>query len=389
VTEQSIPYPSLDTPAVLVDMDKLEANIDRMSKLAAGAGLRLRPHVKVHECADIAKMQIAAGACGVDVGSMGQAEAMAEAGINDILISHPGYYGGHKQQKLRKLLGRKDLSLMLNIDMVEQAEGASQAGEAMGKKIPVLIKVDTNKQLGGMPRLGVLPGEPTLELAKQLVKLPGIKLVGIYAHEIGGAATVDDMAFGTAKLISETAALLRENGIEVNHISVGASNTLAATCRYVKEGKFPDISEVHPGNCVIGDIGYMLRAANTRESCAITILTTVISTSHPEKAAIDAGYKSFGADYNIGAVKNPDYYWNNIPYFGSVQGRPDLRAGRLSAETGYIYYMDPDKKLSFGERIEIVPNNSTLVANIHEQIYGVRNGAVEKVITVTARGCGN
>ncbi len=127
MTEQSIPYPSLDTPAVLVDLDKLEANIDRMSKLAAGAGLRLRPHVKVHECAEIAKMQIAAGACGVDVGSMGQAEAMAEAGITNILISHPGYYGGHKQQKLRKLLGRKDLSLMLNIDMVEQAEGASLA----------------------------------------------------------------------------------------------------------------------------------------------------------------------------------------------------------------------------------------------------------------------
>lgn len=389
MTEQNILYPSLDTPAVLVDMNKLEANIARMSGLAAEAGLRLRPHVKVHECAEIAKMQLDAGACGVDVGSMGQAEAMAEAGIPDILISHPGYYGGHKQDRLRKLLGREGLALMLNIDMVEQAEGASLAGQAMGKKIPVLIKVDTNKQLGGMPRLGVLPGKPTLELAKQLVKLPGIKLMGLYAHEIGGLSAVDDIAFGTAKLISETADLLRNNGIAVDHISVGASNTLPATCRLVKEGKFPDITEVHPGNCIIGDIGYMLRGANTRDSCAITILTTVISTSHPEKAAIDAGYKTFGADYNIGEVKKPDYYWNDIPYFGCVQERPDLRAGRMSAETGYIYYMEADKKLSFGDRIEIVPNNATLVVNIHEQLYGVRNGAVEKIFTVTARGCGN
>jgi D-serine deaminase-like pyridoxal phosphate-dependent protein len=389
MTEQHTPYSSLDTPAVLVDMNKLEANISRMSRLAAEAGLRLRPHVKVHECAEIAKMQLAAGACGVDVGSMGQAEAMAEAGIPDILISHPGYYGGHKQEKLRKLLGREGLALTLNIDMVEQAEGASNAGEATGKKIPVLIKVDTNKQLGGMPRLGVLPGKPTLELAKQLVKLPGIRLVGLYAHEIGGSSAVDDIAFGTARLISETAALLRDNGIAVDHISVGASNTMPATCRYVKEGKFPDITEVHPGNCVIGDIGYMLRGANTRESCAITVLATVISTSHPEKAAIDAGYKTFGADYNSSAVNNPDYYWNGIPYFGCVQGRPDLRAGRMSAETGYIYYMEADKKLCFGERIEIVPNNATLVVNIHEQLYGVRNGAVEKVFTVTGRGCGN
>ena len=86
MTEQNILYPTLDTPAVLVDMNKLEANIARMSKFAAEAGLRLRPHVKVHECAEIAKMQLDAGACGVDVGSMGQAEAMAEAGIADILI---------------------------------------------------------------------------------------------------------------------------------------------------------------------------------------------------------------------------------------------------------------------------------------------------------------
>jgi D-serine deaminase-like pyridoxal phosphate-dependent protein len=382
-------YPSLDTPAVLVDMNKLESNIARMSKLARDAGLRLRPHVKVHECADIAKMQIEAGACGVDVGSMGQAEAMSEAGINDILISHPSYYGGHRQEKLRKLLRKDGLKLALNIDMIEQAEGASQAGEATGKKVPVLIKVDTNKELGGMPRLGVLPGKPTLELAKQITKLPGVQLEGIYAHEIGSATTADEIAHGTARLMKETAALLRDNGISIHHISVGASNTLSATCRYVKEGQFPDITEVHPGNCIIGDIGYMMRGANTRESCAITVLTTVISTSHPEKAAIDAGYKTFGADFNIGAMKNPDFLWNGIPSFGSVQGRPDLRPGRLSAETGYIYYMDPAKTLQFGERIEIVPNNATLVVNIHEQIYGVRDGILEKTFTVTGRGCGN
>jgi len=93
MTQNSMLFPSLDTPTVLVDMDKLEANIQEMSQLAAEAGVRLRPHVKVHECAEIAKMQIAAGACGVEVGSIGQAEAMAEAGLDDIIIAHPGFYG--------------------------------------------------------------------------------------------------------------------------------------------------------------------------------------------------------------------------------------------------------------------------------------------------------
>jgi len=387
--EQNIPYLLLDTPAVLVDMGKLEANIAEMSRLAAEAGVKLRPHVKVHECASIAKLQIEAGACGVDVGSMGQAEAMAEEGIDDILISHPGYYGSHKLEKLRKLLDKDGLKVTIVVDMVEQAGGASQTAQAVGRKIPVLIKVDTNAPLGGYSRLGVLPGEPVLNLAKKLLTIPGIELAGVYAHEMGKAESADKMAFETASIMTETANMLRGEGMTVEHVSVGASNTFRSTCRYIKEGKFPHITEIHPGNCVIGDLGYMRKGANTRESCAVTVLTTVISTGHPEKAAIDAGYKTFGSDYNIDAVNDPDYFWNGMASFGSVQGRPDLRAGRMSAETGYLYYMNPEKKLRFGERLEIVPNNATLVINIHDQLYGVRDGAVERVFQVTGRGRGN
>ena len=96
MVKQPVPYPSLDTPAVLVDMDKLEANIGEMSRLAKEAGVRLRTHIKVHECAEIAKMQLAAGACGVEVGPIAQAEAMAAEGIGDIIVAHPGYYGEQK-----------------------------------------------------------------------------------------------------------------------------------------------------------------------------------------------------------------------------------------------------------------------------------------------------
>jgi len=119
---QKILYSSLNTPAVLVDLDTLEANISGMSRLAAKAGLKLRPHVKIHENASIAKKQIAAGACGVEVGVVEQAEAMVEQGIDDIIIAHPGYYGGPKGEILKKLLGRSNLKLALVVDMLEQAD---------------------------------------------------------------------------------------------------------------------------------------------------------------------------------------------------------------------------------------------------------------------------
>ena len=390
--QDSVPFPSLDTPAVLLNMDKLEANIREMSQLAVEAGVRLRPHVKVHECAEIAKMQIEAGACGIEVGSLGQAEAMAEAGLDDILIAHPGFYSELKLKTLKRLLNKPGLKVKVMVDMFEQAEGISQAGQAVGRKVPVLLKIDTSRDAGGTQRHGVLPGEPALNLAKKLCQLPGIEFAGIYAHEMGAEPTaegVDTVAFKTAEIMAETAKVLMEKGITVEHVSVGASPTFRATCRHIKEEKFPEITEIHPGNCVIGDIMYMRARGNTRETCAVTVLTTVMSTSHPDWAIIDAGYKTFGADSIIGRRETPGFFWKGKPSFGSIQGRPDLWLGSLSAETGHVFYMEPEKKLSPGERLEIVPNNATLVINIHDQIYGVRNGVVERVIKVTGRGRGN
>jgi len=203
------------------------------------------------------------------------------------------------------------------------------------------------------------------------------------------AEGVDRMASKTASIMAETAKMLREKGITVEHVSVGASPTFRATCRYIKEGKFPEITEIHPGNCVIGDIMYMRARGNIRETCAVTVLTTVMSTSHPDWAIIDAGYKTFGADSLIGRRETPGFFWKGKLSFGSIQGCPDLWLGALSAETSHVFYMEPEKKLSLGERLEIVPNNATLVINIHDQIYGIRNGVVERVIKVTGRGRGN
>ncbi len=381
-------YPSLNTPAVLVDLDTLEANIDRISRLAREAGLKLRPHLKIHENASVARKQIAAGACGVEVGVVEQAEAMAEQGIDDIVIAHPGYYGGPKGEILKKLLGKSDLKLAMVVDMPEQAEIISQLAQAMGRKARLLIKID----LGRSARFGVSPGKPVINFATQLRKLPGIELIGIYAHEMGVKPTPegkDEAALEAAEIMTENARMLRNAGMEVEHVSVGASSTFPSTCRFRKEGKFPELTEIHPGAFFIGDIRYMRSGGNAREACAVTVLATVMSTLHSDWAVIDAGYKTFGSDSLFEHHDSPDFWWQGRLSYGSVQGRPDLWFGRLSAETGHIYYKESGKKLNLGERLEIVPNNATLVINIHDRIYGVRNGAVEEIIPVTGRGRGN
>ena len=386
--KQKVLYSSLDTPAVLIDLDKLEANIREMSQLVADAGVQLRVHVKSHECASIAKMQIESGACGIEVGPVSQAEALAEEGINNIIIAHPGYYGAHKLETLKRLLKKPQTKISVVVDMIEQAMGVSQAGRAVGCKVPILIKVD----LGSSSRYGLPPGKPTLDFANKLRCLPNIELKGIYSHEMVEERTVgaiDKLAFEAASMMAETAKMLRKEGIKIEHVSVGSSATFRSTCRYIKENKFPEITEIHPGQCVIGDIMYMKVFGNIRETCAVTVLTTVMSTSHSDWAIIDAGYKTFGADYLIAYHKDPGFFWREKPSFGSIQGRQDLWPGNHFAETSYIYYMTPNEKLKIGDRIEIVPNNATLVINIHDQIYGVRNGIVERVFPVTGRGKGN
>jgi len=274
------------------------------------------------------------------------------------------------------------------VDMVEQARGIASVGRAIGSDIPVLLKIDT----GGSPRYGVQPGEPAVKVAVELASLDGIRLVGVYGHEKGAKNTEDglrNMAIEDATMICDTARAIREAGLEIDHVSVGASPTFRQTCSLLKEGRFREITEIHPGNCVIGDIGYMMNGANTMDSCAVTVLSAVMSVSHDNYAVLDMGIKTLGADSLIAKRDTPGFFWEGMPSYGSVRDRPGLWLGRLHAESSCIHYKDPQERLDLGERLEIVPNNATLVINLHSNLYGVRNGEVERVIHVTGRGAGS
>jgi D-serine deaminase-like pyridoxal phosphate-dependent protein len=392
IMSEPIPlYSSLSTPAVLINLKRLEANIYEMSRLAAEAGVKLRPHIKVHGSVEIAKMQLEAGACGIEVGSIAQAEPMSDGGIDDILVGHP-FYGPHKLEILSKLLNRPNLKLTVNVDMIEQAETISSVAQKVGRNILVLLKIDINVHEGGLKRFGVPPGKPALSLAEKLAHMPGIDFEGIYAHEMGGEPTtenLDKVAFQAASLMVETAEILKGAGIAIKQICVGGSPTFRFTCRHIKEGRFQEITEIHPGNCVIGDVGYMLEGGNTRENSAATVLVTVLSKTHEEFVVIDAGFKTLGADPLKVKEKPPSVLGKDAPSFGFIKGRPDLWLGFTHAESGIVYGSASSiAKLKLGERLEIEPNNATLAISIHHQLYGVRNGVIEKVFPVNCHGHG-
>ena len=388
MTKKNIPYPYLDTPACLLDLNKLEANIKLIQQTASEAGVKLRPHTKVHESAYIANLQIEAGASGIEVGAIDQAEPMAEAGISDIFIVHP-FFGEHKLETLRRLLSRwSKFKFTVVVDMIEQAEGISKIAQVVGKTVPLVIKLDT-----GVDRYGVAPGDPTLNLAKKLQQIPGIELIGLYAHESGAKPnekSIAKMAFDVASKTCEMARMLKKEGFKMEHVSIGASPTFFATCRYIKEGKFSEITELHPGQCVIGDIRCMMGLGITREQCALTVIVSIMSTTHPNYVIIDAGWKTFSSESIIERRETPGFFWNGKPSYGSIQGRSDIRFARIAAETGWIYYMEDAKNdLKVGDRLEIVPNNVSGVINIHDKIYGVRNNDVEVVIPITGRCSGS
>jgi D-serine deaminase-like pyridoxal phosphate-dependent protein len=380
---QKVDFPTLHTPAVLLDLNVLESNITEMSHLAAEAGVKLRPHVKIHESAAIAKMQLDTGAVGIEVGSIDQVETMADAGIEDILIAHP-VWGAHKLESLKRLLSRKNLKLTFVIDMFEHGQAISQIAESQKRTVPVVIKLET-----GGNRLGVMPGQAALDLTKELLKLPSIEFKGIYAHEVYSGPTTEGAkseAFRVASLTVETAKLLEEHGIAVDHVSVGSSPTFKHTCCYLKQGEFREITEIHPGKLAIDDIVQEMMEDSEKGSPSLSVLTTVISTSHSGHAVIDAGFKTFGFDALVNYHDRPDYLWEGKPRFGLVKGRPDLWFGALHAEVGRIFYRDRRRKLKLGQRLEVIPNNATLVIHLQDKIYGLRHGKVEMIIPIN-RGC--
>ena len=358
----------LDTPALVFDLDVIERNIAQMAEVARTAGVRLRPHTKTHKSPLLAAMQVAAGAQGITVAKLGEAEVMIDAGLDDVLIAYP-LVGEHKLRRLRALLERAAISVSL--DAVEVAEGIGAVGTDLGRPVPVLVEVDT-----GHHRMGLPPGAASVALAGAIARVPGIEVIGLLTHAGHAYGSADP---GELQRIAEREALdliqtvqrCREEGLELREVSIGSTPTARVGAQV--EG----VTEIRPGTYIFNDVQQMRLGVAPESACGARILATVVARPTAERFLIDAGSKSFSSD---GGSDAP------FPGRGVVVGRPDLVIDFTTEEHGVGHVAGDPASLAIGERLEVIPLHVCSAVNLFDIAYGVREGRVEQTIPIAARG---
>lgn len=355
----------LDTPALLVDLDRLESNLDRMAHLARAADLHLRPHTKTHKVPQIAHMQLDRGAAGITVAKLGEAEVMAEAGIEDIFIANQ-IIGGQKIERLLDLASRARVSV--GVDSVEGAAPLSMAFAQRGLRLPVLIEVDV-----GLRRCGVTV-DGALELARHINTLPGLSLVGIYTYagQVYSARNENEVA-GVAAFECRTMADLARRitpiaGVELR-VSGGSTPTAA---HYTAEC---GLTEIRAGSYVFNDRTQIDRWSARPAHCAQTVLATVISTPEPGRAVLDAGSKALAMD------PAP-----TSPGFGMLKEDAAAVLVRLNEEHGFLDLSQASVRLRVGDKVQVIPNHCCAVSNLFDEMVAVRGGDVVETWPVAGRG---
>ena len=350
----------IDTPALLLDLDIMERNIARMAEAFRGLNAKLRPHAKTHKTPMIAQKQIAAGAIGVTCAKVGEAEVMVEGGVQDILIANQ-IVG---PQKIRRLMSlAHHANMMVAVDDAHNVEELSQAAQAANVSLRVLVEVDV-----GLHRCGVQPGEPALLLAQHVNKAPGLTFAGLMGYE-GHLVFVPSLEERVHRVhtdmqaLIDTVTFIESRGLQVNIVSAGGTGTAMLTRR------LPRITEIQAGSYVFMD-GRYKTIEGVEGDCALTLLTMIVSRPHPDRIIVDAGMKTLTHEFGLPRFK----------------GRDDLELLSLSEEHGTVHLRDPSVTLRPGEKLEIIPSHGDTTLNIHDYYYGIRNGRVEVLWPIAARG---
>jgi D-serine deaminase-like pyridoxal phosphate-dependent protein len=356
----------LDTPVALVDVQRLERNLTAMAARAAAAGVAHRPHAKTHKTREVAERQLAHGARGLTVAKVGEAEAMVEAGFDDLFIAYP-LVGEAKLARVLALLDRA--RVRFEVDSREAADDASAFFARHGSRVDVVVSID-----GGAGRSGTATVEDAIALGEYVACLPGLRLRGVmnYGNAYGTSDPDEQRAIGHREgaLALEVADGLRERGVESDLVTVGST----PTARHVLE--VPGITELRAGVYAFLDLKQVSLGAGTREDCALTILATVVSHARPDRYVLDAGLK---------AVAGEDYGWGT---WGRPLDRPDLAIIRATEEHGIIE-LPPgaaDPRWRIGEKVRIVPNHACGTVNMHDELVAVDGEQVVERWRVIARG---
>lgn len=355
----------LDTPALVVDLDIMERNLTRVARYCADHKLQLRPHTKTHKSIALARRQLALGAVGLTVAKVGEAEVMLGAAPEDLLIAYP-VFGPPKLRRITEVA--KTTAVTLALDSIETAAPLSAAAAEAGVDIGVLVEVDV-----GMGRVGVSP-DAAVPLAKQLAAMPNLHFRGItfYPGHIKdpksseGQEKMEQLSTHVSTLVGR----FSDEGLRPGIVSGGSTPAL------FHSHQITGLTEIRPGTYIFNDLNTVASDACTIEDCAATVLVTVVSQTRPGHMIIDGGSKTFSSDRLS----------TGEPGHGRLVEAPESVFTKMNEEHGYMDISAAQRTFSVGEKVQVIPNHVCVVVNLHEQVYGVRNGQVEEVWKVEGRG---
>jgi len=358
----------VETPHLSIDGAKMKKNIEKMAAIAERNGVALRPHVKTHKIPAIAQAQVEAGAAGIMVVKVSEAEVMADARLEDVFIAYPLV----TDSKIRRAveLAQKLKKIIVGVDSLE---GARRLSTAAGDQVmEVRLEVDT-----GLRRTGVAYDE-AVELAREIDAFDNLDLSGIYTYRgavLGGSPTLDrkNARLEEGDLMVSLADRMREREIDIRDVSLGST----PTAKYAAEVE--GVTEIRPGTYVFYDRMQARLGACSLEECAATVVCTVVSRPHEDLAVIDGGSKTFATDVQPGIEPL------NLEGFGHVVGYPGTTLERLTEEHGMLT-VTGEHALKVGDTLRIIPNHVCSTVNLHDEVYLVgESGAVEEV-RMAARG---
>jgi len=349
----------IPTPALVVDVPAMQRNIERAASFFAARSCKLRPHFKAHKTIEIARRQLAAGACtGITCATVGEAEVVARAGICDEVLIANQILGPGKAARAAAVA--KQASLVVAIDSPETLDDLASAANDAGTQIGVLVDVNV-----GLPRCGIAPGEPAVALARRATETPGIVLRGAMGYEghvmaIRDRSEREEKAQRSMDRLLSTVRMMREEGLRCDIVSAGG------TCTYDITGAIEGVTEVQAGTYVLMDNSYLYD--DLPFELAFTIHSTVLSRPRPEQCAADAGLKAMAADHGVPGI--------------GIDGASVLF---LSDEHCTIS-LPPTSTLRPGDRIQLLPPHIDPTINMHDVLYAVEGDDVTAIWPVSARG---
>jgi len=344
----------LSSPVPVVDYDIARRNIHRLQQYCDTHQFRLRPHVKTHKLPFFAHEQCKAGAAGITVQKIGEAEVMAQTGLADILITY-NIVGREKAERLANLTNFARLSVAIDNERALESLGWSE--RRAKNPIGVLIEFES-----GGNRQGVQTPEQAIDLAKAILGHSGLDFKGLLTYPT---------TTRTAEFLKEALPRFRKAGIEVSVVSGGGTPSAYRT------HELAPVTELRVGTYIYNDRMMIAAEAATPDDCALTVLATVVSRPTIDRAVIDAGSKTLSSD--LLAPGQGDGY-------GLIPDYPDAIIARLSEEHGIVDVERCVLKPEVGERVRVIPNHACVVTNLHDKIYLHRNGEVLAELPVYLRG---